>query len=90
MAVDRVQQRLAGLLTLDSRDLKKLVQLVLSGRDFFNDMQLLRVQDVQHVIKDGLQVARVQTHLPEHRVFLLWREDREGGEDGKLFTDVLQ
>lgn len=64
MAVDRVQQRLAGLLTLDSRNLKKAVQLVLGGRDLLDDVQLLRVQDVQHVVEDGLQVARVQTHLP--------------------------
>lgn len=78
MAVDRVQQRLAGLLTLDSCDLKQLVQLVLGSRDLLDDVQLLWVQDVQHVIEDGLQVARVQAHLPEHSVFLLWRGNREG------------
>lgn len=71
MAVHRVQQLLAGLLTLHSRNLKESVQFVLSGWDLFDDMQLLWVQDVQHVIKDGLQVTWVQTHLPEHRVFLL-------------------
>lgn len=76
MAVDRVQQRLAGFLALDSSDLKQLVQLVLSGRDLLDDMQLLWVQDVQHVVEDGLQVTRVQTHLPEHSVFLLWRDNR--------------
>lgn len=73
MAVDRVQQRLAGLLTLDPRDLKQPVQLVLGCRDLLYDMQLLWVQDVKHVVKNGLQVTRVQTHLPEHSVFLLWR-----------------
>lgn len=78
MAVDRVQQCLAGLLTLDPRYLKQLVQSVLGGRDLLDDVQLLRVQDVQHVVEDGLQVARVQTHLPEHGVFLFWRENGEG------------
>ncbi|TNN85000.1 hypothetical protein EYF80_004654 [Liparis tanakae] len=66
VAVDRVQQCLAGLLTLDPRNLKQLVQSVLGSRDLLDDVQLLRVQDVQHVVEDGLQVARVQTHLPEH------------------------
>lgn len=78
MAVDRVQQRLAGLLTLDSCDLKQLVQLVLGSRDLLDNVQLLWVQDVQHVVEDGLQITRVQAHLSEHSVFLLWRGNREG------------
>lgn len=77
MAVDRVQKRLAGLLTLDPRYLKKPIQLVLGSRDLLDDVQLLWVQDVQHVVEDGLQVAWVQTHLPQHSVFLLWRGNRE-------------
>lgn len=71
MAVHGIQQRLAGLLAFHSGDLKQLIQLVLSSWDFLNDVQLLGVQDVQHVIKNGLQVTWVQTHLPEDSVFLL-------------------
>lgn len=72
MTIDGIQQSLAGLLTLDSRDLKEPVKLVLGGRDLLYDMQLFWVEDVQHVVKDGLQVTRVQAHLSEHSVFLLW------------------
>lgn len=77
VTVDRVQQRLAGLLTLDPCDLKQLIQLVLGRRDFLDDVQLLGVEDVQHVVKDGLQVTRVQTHLSKHSVFLLCGGSRE-------------
>lgn len=72
VAVDGVQQRLTGLLTLHSGDLEQAVQLVLCSWDLLDDVQLLWVQDVQHVVKDGLQVARVETHLTEDSVFLLW------------------
>lgn len=77
MAVNGVQQRLAGLLALHSGDLKQPVQLVLGGGDLLEDVQLLGVQDVQHVVEDRLKVARVQANLPENRVFLLCRGTRE-------------
>lgn len=74
MAVHGVKQRLAGLLALDSSNLKQTVQLVLSHRYLFNHMQLLWVKDVQHVVKDGLQVAWVESHLPQNRVLLFcWK-----------------
>ncbi len=75
MAVDGIQQCLAGLLTLDSRNLKQTVQFVLGSWDLLNDMKLLWVQDVQHVIEDGLQVTRVQSYLPEHSVFLFYMKN---------------
>lgn len=82
MAVDGVQQCLTGLLTFDPGDLKQLVQPILGSWDLLDDVQLLRVQDVQHVVKDGLQVTRVQTNLSEHGVFLLWRGNRQGAVIG--------
>ena len=79
MTINRVQEGLAGFLALDSNDLKEPIQLVLGLRSFFNHPQLLRVQDVEHVIKNRLQVAGVQAHLPQHCVLLFCREER--GED---------
>lgn len=73
MSIDRVQESLAGLLALNAGDLEQPIQLVLGHGDLLNHVQLLRVEDVQHVVKDGLQVAWVQPHLPQHRVLLLWR-----------------
>lgn len=70
MAVHRVQEGLAGFLAFDPNDLKEPVQFVLSLGDLFNHPQLLGIQDVQHVIKDGLQVTGVQADLPQHRVLL--------------------
>ena len=87
MAVDRVQKRLAGLLTFDPRNLKQLVQLVLGGWDLLDDVQLFWVQDVQHVVEDGLQVAGVETQLPQNCVFLLWRRNGEGKQ---LLLQLLQ
>lgn len=54
VAVDRVQQGLTGLLALDPRDLEQAVQFVLRTGDLLEGVQLLRVQDVQHVVEDGL------------------------------------
>lgn len=80
MAVHRVQKGLAGFLALDPDDLKEPVQFVLSLGDLFNHPQLLGIQDVQHVIKDGLQVTGVQADLPQHCVFLFCR-GRGGGRE---------
>lgn len=78
MAINRVQEGLAGFLALDSNDLKQPVQLVLGLRNLFNHPQLLGIQDVEHVIKNRLQVAGVQAHLSQHCVLLFCREERRG------------
>lgn len=54
MAVHGVEQRLAGLLALDSGDLKQTIQLVLGRRYLLDHVQLVWVKDVQHVIENGL------------------------------------
>lgn len=78
MTINRVQESLAGFLALDSNDLKQPIQLVLSLWSFFNRPQLLGVQDVEHVIKNRLQVTGVQTHLSQDCVLLFCREERGG------------
>lgn len=85
MAVDGVQQGLTGLLALHASDLKQAVQLVLRSWDLLDDVQLVGVQDVQHVIKDGLQVTGVETYLTEDSVFLFWGRQREEESDELLF-----
>ena len=72
MTVHRVQEGLAGFLALDPNDLEEAVQFVLSLGNLFNHPQLLGVQDMQHVIKDGLQVTGVQADLPQHCVLLFF------------------
>lgn len=83
MAVHRVQEGLAGFLALDPDDLEEPVQFVLGLGDLFNRPQLLGIQDVQHVIKDGLQVTGVQADLPQHCVFLFCR-GRGGGRERRM------
>ena len=78
MTINRVQEGLAGFLALDSNDLKQPIQLVLGLRNFFDHPQLLGVQEVEHVIKNRLQVAGVQAHLSQHCVLLFCREERQG------------
>lgn len=81
MAVHRVQEGLAGFLALDPNDLEETVQFVLSLGNLFDYPQLFRIQDVQHVVKDGLQVTGVQADLPQHCVLLFCREqgkEKEG------------
>ena len=72
MTINRVQEGLAGFLALDSNDLKQPIQLVLGLRNFFDHPQLLGVQEVEHVIKNRLQVAGVQAHLSQHCVLLFF------------------
>lgn len=83
MAVHRVQEGLAGFLALDPDDLEEPVQFVLSLGDIFNHPQLLGIQDVEHVVKDGLQVTGVQADLPQHCVFLFCR-GRGGGRERRM------
>lgn len=74
VTVDGVQQRLTGLLALDSGDLEEPVQLVLGSGDLLDGVELVGVEDVQHVVEDGLKVARVQTHLSQHSVLFLCKQ----------------
>lgn len=77
MAINRVQECLAGFLALDSNNLEQPVQFVLSLGNLFDHSQLLWIQNVQHVIKDGLQVTGIQADLPQHCVLLFCTKDRQ-------------
>lgn len=78
MAIHRVQEGLTGFLALDSDNFKQPVQLVLSLRNLFNHPQLLRIQNVEHVVKNRLQVTGVQAYLPQHCVLLFCGEEKGG------------
>ena len=82
VAVDRVQQGLAGLLALGAGDLEQAVQFVVGGGDLLDDLQLLGVQDVQHVVEHRLEVTGVQADLPQHGILPLCGGAEGGRERG--------
>lgn len=75
VAIDWIQECLACFLAFDASNFKKPVQFILRLWNLFNCMQLLWIQNVKHVIKDGLQITWVQANLAQHRVFLFCKRN---------------